>query len=184
MNQRLRQILFFTVTLILSGVLVWLGFRYQHQLENLGSAGLLGLFIASVLGNATVFIPVPSFIVACAAAPAYGWVAAGVVSGVGATLGETTGWLAGYGGSAIIPHGKWYDRLTDFMRRHGMIGIFLLALIPNPVFDVAGAISGALKMPLWQFWVSAGAGKVIRYTIGAYACGLPWLLEYFNRFGK
>ncbi len=179
MNQRLRQIIVLVVTLGLSGILVWLGFHYEHQLRNLGNAGLLGLFLASVLGNATVFIPIPSFIVACAAAPAYGWVAAGLVSGTGATLGETTGWLAGYGGSAIIPPGKWYEQLTSFMQRHGMLGIFLLALIPNPVFDVAGAISGALKMPLWKFLLAAGAGKLIRYTIGAYACGQPWLMNYF-----
>lgn len=180
MSQRVRQLLVFAITLVLSGLLVWLGFRYQHQLQNLGSAGLLGLFVVSVLGNATVFIPIPVFVVACAAVPAYGWLASGLVNGAGATLGEVTGWLAGYGGSAIIPHGKWYDRLTDFMRRHGMFGIFLLALIPNPVFDVAGAISGALKLPLWKFLVAAGAGKLIRYTIGAYACGLPWLMEIFK----
>ncbi len=180
MNPRIRQILILVVSLVLSGLVIWLGYRYEHEIQRLGNLGLLGLFIVSVVGNATVFIPVPVFVVACAAAPAYGWLASGLVNGVGATIGETTGWLAGYGGSAIIPKGKWYQRLILFMQEHGMLGIFLLALIPNPVFDVAGAISGALKMPLWKFWVAAGAGKVIRYTIGAYACGLPWVMAYFQ----
>lgn len=180
MNQRVRQILILVGSIVLSAVVVWLGYRYQHQIQQLGSLGLVGLFIVSVVGNATVFIPVPVFVVACAAAPAYGWLASGIVNGVGATIGETTGWLAGYGGSAIIPQGKWYGQLTHFMEKRGMLGIFLLALIPNPIFDVAGAISGALKMPLWKFFLAAGAGKVIRYTIGAYACGMPWVMEMFK----
>ena len=180
MNPRVRQILILVVSIVLSGLLVWLGYRYHHEIQRLGKLGLLGLFIVSVVGNATVFIPIPVFVVACAAAPAYGWLASGLVNGAGATLGETTGWLAGYGGSAIIPRGKWYGRLSNFMEKRGMLGIFLLALIPNPVFDVAGAISGALKMPLWKFLLAAGAGKIIRYTIGAYACGLPWLMEIFR----
>jgi membrane protein YqaA with SNARE-associated domain len=64
-----------------------------------------------------------------------------------------------------------------------MFAIFMFALIPNPIFDAAGAISGALKMPLWQFLVAAGLGKTLRMLVGAYACvsGLPWLEHLFRR---
>ena len=183
MNPRLRQILALVVAVLLSLVVVWAALRFKDELTRLGSAGLLGLFIVSIIGNATFFIPVPVAIVACAVAPAYGWLATGLVNGIGSTIGEITGYLAGYGGSAIIPQGKLYERLTVFMRKHGMLAIFMFALIPNPIFDAAGAISGALKMPVWQFLVAAGLGKTLRMLVGSYACvsGLPWLEGLFRR---
>ena len=41
----------------------------------------------------------------------------------------------------------------------------MLALVPNPAFDVAGALAGALRMPLVRFLMAAGAGKVLRNVI-------------------
>ena len=182
MNQRLRQALALVVAVILSLLVVWAALRFKDDLARLGNAGLLGLFIVSIIGNATFFIPVP-VVVACAVAPAFGWIGTGLVNGIGSTIGEVTGYLAGYGGSAIIPQGALYKRLEGFMQRHGMFAIFLFALIPNPVFDMAGAISGALKLPLWKFFVAAGLGKTLRMLVGAYACvgGLPWLEPLFRR---
>ena len=183
MNQRLRQILALVIAVVLSLVVVWAALRFKDELAHLGSAGLLGLFIVSIIGNATFFIPVPVAVVACAVAPAFGWLATGLVNGIGSTIGEVTGYLAGYGGSAVIPQGALYKRLEQFMQRRGMFAIFLFALIPNPIFDVAGAISGALKLPLWKFMVAAGLGKTLRMLVGAYFCvgGLPWLARFFPR---
>jgi membrane protein YqaA with SNARE-associated domain len=181
--QRLRQILALVLAILLSLLVVWAALRFQRELARLGSAGLLGLFIVSIIGNATFFVPVPVVVVACAVAPAFGWVGTGLVNGIGSTIGEVTGYMAGYGGSAIIPQGAMYQRLEQFMQRHGMLAIFLFALIPNPVFDMAGAISGALKLPVWKFVVAAGLGKTIRMLVGAYACvgGLPWLEQFIRR---
>ncbi len=73
------------------------------------------------------------------------------------------------------------------MRRYGLWVIFVLALIPNPVFDVAGIICGVLRIPVWKFLLAAGAGKVLKATIIAYL-GLgtmnvvgPALLNWIGR---
>jgi membrane protein YqaA with SNARE-associated domain len=143
----------------------------------------LGLFIIALITNATVIISAPiALAFTCAAAPAFGAFSVGLVSGIGAALGETTGWLVGYSGNSVLPKGRWYKRLRIFMRRNGLLAIFLLSAVPNPIFDVGGMIAGALKMPLWQFLIASALGKTIRFTVTAFVClgGLPWLEKLLN----
>jgi membrane protein YqaA with SNARE-associated domain len=156
--------------------------QYRDQIQNLGQAGLLGLFVISVIGNATLIIPAPVFVVACAAGLAFGPIPVGIIAGTGAAIGELTGYMAGYGGEAIMPEGRLYQRLHAFMLRRGTLAIFLLAAIPNPIFDVGGLIAGALKMPVWKFLLAAVIGKSIRLGMTAWACvsGIPALEQIFK----
>jgi membrane protein DedA with SNARE-associated domain len=68
------------------------------------------------------------------------------------------------------------------MERHGMLAIFLLAAIPNPIFDVGGLIAGVLKMPVWRFLLAAIIGKSIRLGFTAWACvsGIPLIEQLFK----
>ena len=47
-------------------------------------------------------------------------------------------------------------------------GIILLAFIPNPLFDMAGFIAGAGKVPLWKFLIFTWIGKVAKMLLFAY----------------
>ena len=122
-------------------------------------------------------------LVACAAGVVYGPIGVGLVAGLGSALGELTGYMAGAGGKALIPQGQLYERLHHFMQRHGMAAIFLLAAIPNPIFDVGGIIAGALQMKGWKFLLAAALGKSIRLGVTAWACqsGLPLLEQLFKQ---
>ena len=166
----------------LSFGIIWLTTRYQQEIQSWGEAGLLGLFVVSIIGNATLIIPAPVFVVACAAGMVYGPLQVGLVAAAGAAIGELTGYIAGYGGEAIIPEGKLYHRLQAFMQHRGMLAIFLLGAIPNPIFDVGGLIAGAMKMPVWKFLLAAWMGKTIRLGLTAWAClaGIPWLQQVFR----
>ncbi len=176
-----RGQLIFTLILAIaiSTAVIVLTTYFRDDIAALGRVGLLGLFFLSALGNATVIIPAPAFAVACAAAPIYGVLSTGLVAGVGSAVGEMTGYMAGYGGTAILPQGRIYRRLRFFMRRLGPILIFVLALIPNPLFDVGGLIAGALKMHPLTFWLATAAGKSLRLTLVALACNgsLPFIIE-------
>jgi membrane protein DedA with SNARE-associated domain len=68
------------------------------------------------------------------------------------------------------------------MQRHGMLTIFLLAAIPNPIFDVGGIVAGIIHMPVWRFIASAWAGKAVRLGMLAFIClsGAPWLRQLFG----
>ena len=182
-GQRLRAVLMFVLAVVISITVIALSTHFRDALMAFGQLGLVGLFILSIVGNATVFIPAPAFVVACAAAPIYGVFATGVVSGFGAAIGEMTGYMAGYGGTAVLPHGQLYRRLHALMERYGALVIFVMAALPNPLFDVGGLIAGALKMPPLAFLAATAAGKMMRLTLVAYAClgGLPWLTGLFHR---
>ena len=104
----------------------------------------------------------------------------GLVSGVGGILGETTGYLLGYGGRAAIENVRLYQRMEHWMRRRGAIILFVMALIPSPLFDVAGAAAGALRFPLWKFLLYGGAGQIIKHTLFAFA-GV-WGVQFILRF--
>ena len=184
-SSRLSRPLQFLLLLLAVGLslgIVWLTNRYQAELHNLGDYGYLGLFVISLIGNATLIVPAPVFVVACAAGLVYGPIGVGVVSGLGAALGELTGYMAGAGGKALIPQGRRYDQLRRFMQRHGMLTIFLLGVIHNPIFDIGGLIAGALRMKAWKFVLAAWAGKAIRLSVTAWACqsGIPLLEQLFT----
>jgi membrane protein YqaA with SNARE-associated domain len=180
---RRAQILLLLLAIGISLAIVWLTYHYQRELRQLGNYGYLGLFIISILGNATLIIPAPVFVMACAAGLVYGPIGVGIVAGIGSAIGELTGYMAGAGGKALIPQGRLYERLHQFMRRHGMLAIFLLAAIPNPIFDVGGLIAGALQMKVWKFLLAAALGKSIRLGVTAWACqsGIPLLKQLFGQ---
>ncbi|MCL5997974.1 MAG: VTT domain-containing protein [Chloroflexi bacterium] len=179
---RLKGVVTLLLAVAVSVTIIVITTHYRNDLQKLGNAGYIGLFLVSIIGNATIIIPAPAFVVACAAGIVYGPVLVGLIAGLGASLGELTGYYAGYGGAAVLPEGKLYRRLEDFMRRHGMLAIFILAAIPNPLFDVGGMIAGILKMPVIRFVVAAWLGKALRLGVTAYACmgGLPFLQQLMN----
>jgi membrane protein YqaA with SNARE-associated domain len=147
----------------------------RDTIEQYAFYGYPGLFLISALGNASLIIPVPSFLAAFAAGSVLNPYLAGIVAGCGAALGEMTGYLAGYGGRSVVPDNKTYQRLTALMKKRGAWIIFILAAIPNPAFDVGGILAGVLKMPWWKFLGAAAAGKSIRFVLlalsGAFILG-------------
>ncbi len=160
---RARQIGLLILVVAVSAGVLYLTAHYRHELAQLGRAGLLGLFVVSILGNATVIIPAPSFVMACAGGTLFGPIQSGIVSGLGAGLGELTGYMAGVGGKAIVPPGKWTDRLEGFIRRNGFVTVFALAAIPNPLFDIGGMLAGITHMPVWKFVLATVIGKSLRF---------------------
>ncbi len=128
-----------------------------------------------LLFNATVFIQTPGIVFVFLLGPALdNPLLLGLVAGAGATLGEFTGYIAGYGGSGFIDNSRLYKKLQERVSRFGAWFIFFLALIPNPLFDVAGMAAGALHMKWWKFLIATGAGKIIRFIFIAW-CGTSFL---------
>ena len=93
----------------------------------------------------------------------YNPIIVGVLSGIGASIGETTGYLAGYGGSALIKENKNYMRVEKWMSINGFATIFVLACIPNPIFDLTGLFAGATKYSFKKYFLAVVSGKIIRF---------------------
>ncbi len=63
----------------------------------------------------------------------------------------------------------------------GAIAIFFFSLVPL-VFDLAGIVAGALRVPLWKFLLACWLGRTILYLgiiLGA-SWGLKTALPYFG----
>lgn len=151
-------------------------FFFRDQLALLAGYGYVGVFLISLLGNATVILPVPSLAVVFAGGGVLNPLLVGLVAGVGEPLGELTGYLAGYGGSVVVEDSPRYARVRGWMRNHGMLTIFVLSAIPNPLFDLAGISAGALRFPVLKFLLACWLGKTIKAVaiayLGSYASGL------------
>ena len=63
------------------------------------------------------------------------------------------------------------------MEKYGAPAIFVLAFVPNPIFDLAGMAAGAIRMEWWKFLLAASAGKILRFILLAYF-GI-WAAGYF-----
>lgn len=187
--QRLRVIQIFTVVILViafvSTILILFDPERRAQLEVLitSPGGLTVLFLLSALSNATLILPVPGIALTAFAGTIADPLVVGIVAGAGQALGEMTGYLAGYSGQTLVDESPRYARLAIWMRRYGALTIFVLALIPNPIFDIAGIAAGALRMPWWLYLVSASAGKIIKNVALAYGAslGIDWLLTLYNR---
>jgi len=156
-------------------------FYFDVNFAQLRTYGYVGVFAISAIGSASIFMPTPSIAAVLGSGailhPILGIpapIVVGLVAGLGEALGEFTGYAAGYGGSAVIRERAFYRTLQQWMHKNGSVIMFVFSAIPNPVFDIAGTIAGAVKMPLWKFFVSVWLGKTLKDVIIA-ATGLAGL---------
>jgi membrane protein YqaA with SNARE-associated domain len=55
-----------------------------------------------------------------------------------------------------------------------VIAIFVLAAIPNPIFDMGGILAGMARMAWWKFLTAAVLGKTIRFTLLSMMVGIAF----------
>jgi membrane protein DedA with SNARE-associated domain len=126
-------------------------YSIREQADQLAIYGYPGIFLIALLANATVLLPAPGIAVVFAMGAVFNPILVGLVAGAGGTLGEISGYLAGFSGQAVIEQTGAYTRMVAWMRKHGRLTVLILAALPNPFFDLTGIAAGALKMPLARF---------------------------------
>jgi uncharacterized membrane protein YdjX (TVP38/TMEM64 family) len=147
-------------------------FLLKDRLQELEELAYGGAFLAMFFGNATIILPVPGLIFVFALGHSLNPLLVGLVAGPGAALGEMTGYLAGFGSSAVIDNFRLYHRIRGWMEKYGIVVIAALAAIPNPAFDMAGLVAGSMRLKWWQFLLAAAVGKTIQGIAVAYAGAL------------
>jgi len=155
---------------------------FRDELARFERYGYPGVFLISLLGNATLIFPAPSLAVVFGMGGVLNPLLVGLVAGVGEALGELTGYLAGYGGRAVVEDWQMYERLEGWMQRNGSATILALSAIPNPFFDLAGIAAGALRFPLAQFLLSCWVGKTIKTIFFAFV-GAQFINTIESLFG-
>lgn len=129
------------------------------------------VFVATLACNASIMVPVAIHTsIMMAAASQWNPLLVALTASVAGTLGEITGYYAGYLGKKIMfaEGTPGYDRLASWMKRHGPWAIFLISLQPILPVDIAGLLSGASRIPLWKFLLPCWAGKFPKYLLFCY----------------
>lgn len=144
--------------------------------------GYLTLFIITVVASATIILPAPAALAVGAFGAALNPWLVGVVAAVGQTLGEMSGYYVGWSGKGVASGIRGYPTTRRWMRRHGGVTLFVLALIPNPFFDVAGMIAGATKFGVFRFVGFSLPGRTIK-NIGFAFAGVGGVELFGRLFG-
>ena len=131
--------------------------------DRLAGAGYAAVFVITAVGAATLILPAPAAVSVGAFAAALDNVwAVGLVAATGQTLGELSGYYVGWSGKAALGRVKGYRRVSVWMRRYGALTLFVMAMIPNPFFDIAGMIAGATRFGVVRFMLVSWPGRAIK----------------------
>ena len=143
-------------------------FIFRDQLVELKGYGLLGLFVLNILGSATIFLPTPLFLTAFVAGAIFNPFLVAVIASLGSAIGELTGYMAGYGAEDILEKEPKVQKVRGWMKKRGFWTLFLLAAIPNPIFDIAGFVAGATEVPVKKYLIAVWLGKLIKFSAISY----------------
>ena len=160
----------------------WLGTQ-RELVQRFSQWGYVSSFLISLVGSATVILPAPGLALILALGAHLNPVLLGVVAGFGSGLGELSGYLAGRASRNLVSQkGKFNAFLHHMTRRYTAPVLFILAILPLPVFDIAGILAGALRMPAVQFLSIVISGKIIKHVLAAYL-GAEFFEMVLSRFG-
>ena len=162
-------------------------------LAGLGPLGVIVLFFVSIIGNASLFLPVPVDIVLLFLAPIdflglgiMTPLVLGIVVALGASIGEFSGYVVGLAGikSFESMKNKEVEKLKLLKDKLEVVGIPLIAFFaftPLP-FDLIGIAAGLSKYSKKKFFIGCFAGKLPRYVILAYAgyFGITFIMQLFG----
>jgi len=140
------------------------------MMELVKNYGYLGAFIVSLLGNVTIFIPIPFALVIYLCGHFLNPLILGLVTGTASTIGELSAYIVGRGGRKVIEakYGHRLDSIRKLIGGHGMLVIFLFALLPLPE-DLLLIPLGMIKYDIRKLITAMFLGKTIMCLIIAYA---------------
>jgi uncharacterized membrane protein YdjX (TVP38/TMEM64 family) len=149
---------------ILLGVagLTYLLIINRRHIQEFAALGYPGIFLVAMLSSATVLVPGPGLMITTAMGAVFNpfWVA--IAAGTGAGLGEITGYLVGFSGRELVDKTPWHDRVDGWIKKYGLWIILVMAVIPNPIFDLVGYSAGVAKLPVWKFLVATCIGNILK----------------------
>lgn len=131
-----------------------------------------GAFVVALLTNLTLAVPVPyNPVVLQLMTVVEVPLLVALLAAAGSALGESTGWWVGSQGRAVLSVSgragaavRWLQRLAAH-RWRSFGGLVAFSAVPNPVFDVAGLVAGAAKVPYRLFLLATFSGRLVRFVV-------------------
>ncbi len=135
--------------------------------RRLGALGYLGVFLITLISNATIVIPIPYFGLVAALAPGLNIAGVGIAGALGSVIGESAGFAVGRSGRGALANTRfyrWVQRQLEHPWRAFAV-LFLLSAPPNPAFDIAGVTAGAMGLPFWLFATAVFLARLVRFSV-------------------
>lgn len=129
-------------------------------------SSLLEIFIFNTLaafGPGTFFVPI--------FARSLNPLAVSLVTALGMSLNDSVTWYLGSHARNIVQPSQKIQKIKRLVDRFGVIGLFILSLIPLP-YDFVALVAGYLKISYRQFFPAMFLGKLFRFLILAYGSKL------------
>jgi len=154
-------------------------YSIRDRVQEFAAYGYPGIFLVTLMANATVFLPAPGVAVVFAMGSIFNPFGVALAAGTGGAIGELSGYLAGFSGQAVIERTDIYERIHPWVQKYGGWTILVLSAVPNPFFDVAGVAAGIAKMRWRTFLISCWIGQLIKMSMFSFAgfYSLDWLLK-------
>ena len=132
--------------------------------------GYLGVFIISFVGSVSVIFPIPYTIVIFLLGSVLNPVFIAISGGLGAALGEFSGYAIGYYGNSKISEErrKKMGFMVKVFDKYGPLAIFLFALTPLPD-DLLFIPLGIMRYSFLKAFIPAILGKTLMTFIIAYS---------------
>ena len=140
----------FLILVIVFSILI---FIFRDKIGQVSNVSYFSLFILCFIANSTVFLPAPSLMIAASFAP------------LGSTLGEYVGYAFGAVSKDVSP--KILSFLEKFISKihNQTLLVFVLAMLPLPLFDFVGVYSGGTKMNMLKFFIACYLGKFLKLLV-------------------
>jgi len=134
--------------------------------------GYLGIFLISLFGAMSIFVPIPYSVVIfiLGGLQTFDPLLIAVAAGIGSAIGEFSGYLIGAGGRKVISdkYKKKINFLVKLFNKYGAVVIFIFALTPLPD-DLLFIPLGVMRYSLLRAFVPALIGKFLSNLIIAYS---------------
>lgn len=165
MNKKIYGVLVFVLTIILSVAF----YVFRDFLKDASSLGLVGIFFVNLVSSASLFFPAPSFLTVIAGGNLYPPLLVALIASFGAAFGDMLSYIFGYSGRKLtrekLERNPKIRFLEKHFKKHGALIIFLMALIPNPIFDAIGIFAGVLNYSPIHFFIIILIGRFLRYWL-------------------
>ena len=132
--------------------------------------GYLGVFVISFVGSVSVIFPIPYTIVIFFLGGVLDPFFVAISGGLGAALGEFSGYALGYYGRAVVnkERQKKMGYMVKLFDKYGPATIFIFALTPLPD-DLLFIPLGVMRYPFVKAFIPSLLGKTLMTFILAYS---------------
>ena len=196
-----REIYLGTLAIVATTALLVVAIYYKDDLmsiANMAGYSLLGVLIiafiaGSIVSITAVQVPYVILVFTLPGVLASQWgilapIWVGLISALGASLGQLLTFMIAYGGSSLSQrvttriNSRFYTRAMEWAQKHGSWAVFAMSAIINPIHLPMTIAIAALRFPPPKFFLFSFLGNSVKSSFIAFSgyFGLRFLFRFLG----